>query len=71
MMNKFTSIIHGKGWTVKDAIEFWDIDYSTYNRRCNNPKMFNQLESMCKGLSNKHTVYNCNPPSTTFEAFKI
>lgn len=61
-MNKFTSIIHGKGWTVKDAIEFWDIDYSTYNRRCNNPKMFNQLESMCRGLKDKYVVYNYNPP---------
>ena len=49
-MNRFTLIIHNKGWTVAKAIAHWDINYSTYNRRCNNPKMFNQLESMCMGL---------------------
>ncbi len=52
-MNKFTSIIHGKGWTIKEAVEHWGIDYTTYNRRCKNPKMFAQLESMCLGLKNR------------------
>jgi hypothetical protein len=52
-MNKFTSILHGKGWTVKEVIARWNIDYSTYNRRCNNPKMWQQLEDMCNGLENK------------------
>lgn len=52
-MNKFTLIIHNKGWTVNDACLYWDIRYKTYNARCNNPKMFNQLECMCNGLENK------------------
>ena len=52
-MNKFTLIIHNKGWTVKEAIKFWGIDYSTYNRRCNNERYHNQLESMCNGLEGK------------------
>ena len=52
-MNKFTLIIHNKGWTVKDAIEYWGIRYATYNARCNNPKMLNQLECMCRGLEDK------------------
>lgn len=52
-MNKFTSILHGKGWTVKDAIARWGIDYSTYNRRCNNPKMWQQLQDMCNGLEDR------------------
>lgn len=53
-MNKFTLIIHNKGWSVKDACTHWDIHYDTYNARCNNPKMFNQLECMCNGLEIKY-----------------
>lgn len=52
-MNKFTLIIHNKGWTVKEACEYWGIHYDTYNKRCNNTKMHNQLESMCNGLEPK------------------
>lgn len=52
-MNKFTLIIHNKGWTVKDACEYWGIRYATYNDRCNNPRMHNQLEGMCLGLEDK------------------
>ena len=52
-MNKFTLIIHNKGWSVSDACEYWGIRYATYNARCNNPKMFNQLECMCLGLEEK------------------
>ena len=59
-MNRFTLIIHNKGWTVTDACKHWSIRYATYNARCNNPKMFNQLECMCKGLDTK--VYTMNPP---------
>ena len=61
-MNRFTLIIHNKGWTVTDACDHWAIRYATYNARCNNPKMFNQLECMCNGLEDKLTVYVCNPP---------
>ena len=32
-------------------IKFWN--ESTDNKRCNNPKMHNQLECMCKGLEDK------------------
>ena len=52
-MNKFTLIIHNKGWSVKDACSHWGIHYDTYNARCNNPKMRNQLEDMCNGLDSK------------------
>jgi len=55
-MNKFTLIIHNKGWSVKDACTYWDIHYDTYNSRCNNPKMLNQLECMCNGLEQKYTI---------------
>ena len=52
-LNKFTLIIHGRGWLVGDACDYWGIRYATYNARCNNPKMFNQLECMCRGLEGK------------------
>ena len=50
ILNKFTLIIHNKGWSVTAACAHWNIHYDTYNARCNNPKMFNQLECMCNGL---------------------
>jgi len=52
-MNKFTLIVHNKGWTVKDACAHWGIRYETFNKRCNSDKMHNQLESMCRGLEGK------------------
>lgn len=52
-MNKFTLIIHNKGWTVTAACEYWGIHYDTYNKRCNNDRMHNQLGCMCKGLELK------------------
>ena len=52
-MNKFTLIIHNKGWKVLDACEHWGIRYATYNARCNSDKFHNQLECMCKGLEDR------------------
>jgi hypothetical protein len=52
-MNKFTLIIHNKGWTVKEACQHWGIRYETYNRHCNSDKFANRLESMCNGLFNR------------------
>ena len=52
-MNKFTLIIHNKGWKVLDACEHWGIRYATYNARCNSDKFHNQLECMCNGLELK------------------
>ena len=52
-MNRFTLMIHNKGWAVGGACKYWGIRYKTYNARCNNPKMFNQLECMCNGLEDK------------------
>lgn len=52
-MNRFTLIIHGRGWLVGDACKHWGIRYATYNARCNSDKMANQLEDMCRGLKEK------------------
>jgi len=52
-MNKFTLLIHNKGWKVQDACDYWGIHYDTYNKRCNSAKFHNQLESMCLGLEDK------------------
>lgn len=51
--NKFTKVIHLNGWLVKEACEYWGIAYETYNRRCNNERLKNQLISMCRGLGPK------------------
>lgn len=53
-MNKFTLLIHNKGWKVQDACDYWGIHYDTYNKRCNSVKFHNQLECMCKGLEDKN-----------------
>jgi len=53
LMNKFTLLIHNKGWKVQDACDYWCIHYDTYNKRCNSAKFHNQLECMCKGLEDK------------------
>lgn len=53
-MNRFTLIIHGRGWLVGDACKHWGIRYATYNARCNSEKMANQLEDMCRGLKGKN-----------------
>jgi len=55
-MNKFTLIIHNKGWKVLDACAHWGIHYDTYNKRCNSDKFHNQLECMCNGLEDKGTT---------------
>jgi len=52
-MNKFTLIIHNKGWTVKDACARWGIRYETYNKQCNKVKFHNRLECMCNGLEDR------------------
>ena len=52
-MNKYTLIIHNKGWTVKEACKHWGIRYETYNRHCNSEKFANRLESMCNGLEDR------------------
>ena len=51
--NEFTDIIHNKGWKVYEACEFWGIRLETYYKRVNNPKLHEQLRSMCKGLEQK------------------
>ena len=53
IMNKFTLLIHNKGWKVQDACDYWGIHYDTYNKRCNSDKFHNQLECMCLGLEDK------------------
>ena len=56
MKDKFTEIIHSKGWTVWDACKHWGIRYDVWRRKCRNIKLEAQLLSMCKGLENKDNV---------------
>ena len=53
MINNFTRVVRSRGWTVREACEYWGIRYDTYNRRCNNKKMKAQLLCMCRGLEMK------------------
>ena len=57
-MNKFTLLIHNKGWKVQDACDYWGIHYDTYNKRCNSVKFHNQLESMCLGLVSRNISFD-------------
>ena len=46
-------MLHNKGWTVKDACDFWGIHYATYARRSKDSKFYNQLECLINGLEGK------------------
>jgi hypothetical protein len=48
-----TRILTGKGWTVEQACARWGMRIATYNARCNNLSLVQQLEDMCNGLENK------------------
>lgn len=63
-MNKFTLIVHNKGWTVKAACEYWGVRYETFNKRCNSERMHNQLECMCLGLEDRSTLYRFGDSTT-------
>lgn len=51
--HKATRILTAKGWIVQDACDRWSMRIATYNARCNNPKLIQQLEDMCNGLEDK------------------
>lgn len=54
MTCKYTRIIHGRGWTVISACEYWEIRYDVWRRKCRNDRKTKaQLLSMCRGLENK------------------
>jgi hypothetical protein len=48
-----TRILTSKGWTIEQACERWCIRVATYNARCNNESLVQQLEDMCNGLEDK------------------
>ena len=54
----FTKLIHDRGYTVKEACEVWGIRYDVWRRKCRNPKLTNQLLSMCKGLEKYPLSFN-------------
>jgi hypothetical protein len=51
--HRATRILTGKGWTVEQACFRWGMRIATYNARCNNPSLVQQLEDMCNGLEDK------------------
>ncbi len=57
-MNEFTLMLFNKGWTVKDACEFWHIDYKTWQRMRLREKDRNKLTCMINGLENRNENKN-------------
>ena len=43
-LNKFTMKLHGKGWLVKDFLEYWGMHRKTYERISNEPERFDELD---------------------------
>jgi len=54
-LNRFTLILHGKGWLVKDFIEYWGICRATYERMTANAKSHDKLNKMIAGLPDKES----------------
>lgn len=58
-----TKAIHSRGWTVKDACDFWGIEYNNFRKKCRRilgGKAYNehekaQLLCMCRGLKIKES----------------
>ena len=46
-------ILNGKGWNVNEACIRWGMRIATFNARCNNPSLVQQLEDMCNGLKDR------------------
>ena len=38
--------LHGKGWLVKDFMEYWNIHRKTYERWSNDSNSFDKLDKM-------------------------
>lgn len=51
--HKATMILNGKGWNVNEACIRWGMRIATFNARCNNPSLVQQLEDMCNGLKDR------------------
>jgi len=52
-LNRYTLILHGKGWLVKDFIEYWGICRKTYERMTANPKRHDKLNKMIEAMGEK------------------
>ena len=56
VVNKFTLMIHNKGWSVREACEYWGFSYDTYLRKRSAKRYENQLNCLINGLPKKETA---------------
>lgn len=52
-MKDLTIILHQRGYTVKEACNYWNMNIKTYYDKIKNPKLYPQIESMCNGIPNR------------------
>jgi hypothetical protein len=52
-MNSFTMKLHGKGWLVKDFLEYWDVCRKTYERMTNDVNRHDKLNKMIDAMGEK------------------
>jgi len=49
-LNKFTLLLHNRGFTVVDLIKYWSISRDTYERYTANPKRHDKLLKMIEAM---------------------
>jgi len=52
-LNKFTSILHGKGFLVEDLLSYWHISRKTYERMTADSKKHDKLNKMIEAMGDK------------------
>lgn len=51
-MNRFTELLHDKGFVIREFCEYWGISKRTYERYCSDSDKHDKLEKMIKGMRN-------------------
>lgn len=49
-MNRFTELIHDKGYVIREFCEYWEISRRTYERWTADQKKHDKLDKMIKGM---------------------
>jgi len=65
-MNTFTMRLHGRGWLVKDLLNYWNISRKTYERYSNDPKKFQELDKQIHAMGTNDNVTRLMPDIDSF-----
>ena len=52
-MNKYTRMIHNKGWSVVDALKRWNLSRDSYDRWRNSSEYIGRLKDLIDGLEQR------------------